>query len=170
MKILILTLIGAFILLILSVLLIIAFLKKKKAVLPLLFLVIFNFAFVVWGGIVVVNHSYQKLSNIFDFKPRTGEEIYAALFGKPETDCVKILNYLDQTIPIIDISINLEFTTCPKEAKRILDLHAFVFEKKANTTYPEKGDSLIVFQTKSNSIIGSMSVDSTWIEYKDMEY
>src|SRR5688572_3757039 len=50
--------------------------------------------------------SYNKVTNAF--KPRTGQEIYVALFEKPVNDCIKIINYKDQIIPKIDYAIWLQ--------------------------------------------------------------
>lgn len=53
-------------------------------------------------------------------KPRSGEEIYLALFGPPKTNCVKVTNQIDQVIPKVDFAIWLEFETCPIELQRVL--------------------------------------------------
>ena len=58
-------------------------------------------------------------------KPRTGDEIYDALFDKRQFDCVKVLRYQDQVVPKIDYAIWLSFETCPNELKRILSRHEF---------------------------------------------
>ena len=51
---------------------------------------------------------------------RGGHEIYHALFGDPEVDCVKIVSYADGSVPVLDGDIFLHFYTCPAELKRIL--------------------------------------------------
>ncbi len=56
-----------------------------------------------WTGFKVLNKTYNKVTDTC--KPRTGDEIYNALFDKRQTDCVKILNYQDQVIPKIDYAI-----------------------------------------------------------------
>jgi hypothetical protein len=97
-------------------------------------------------------------------KPRTGEEIYAALFGKPASNCVKVLHYQDQVVPKIDYAIWLHFKTCPDEMKRILSQHNYEFEKisgqdshnngpSANNNWfkPEQlGDSVLSFKFKKD--------------------
>ena len=67
---------------------------------------------------------YSKTKNKIDqnLKPRTGTEIYNDLFGKPSYNCVKVLRFKDQIVPRIDVSICLEFETCPMELKRVLSL------------------------------------------------
>lgn len=67
---------------------------------------------------LIANKSINKISEIT--KPRDGQEIYKALFGNDENECVEILNYQDQIIPKIDYAIWLNFTICPEECKRIL--------------------------------------------------
>ncbi len=59
------------------------------------------------------------------FTPRTGMQIYTALLGKPEYDCVKVINQQDQVIPKIDYAIWLYFETCPKELSRVLARHSY---------------------------------------------
>ena len=65
-------------------------------------------------------------------KPRTGDEIYSALFGKTNNSCLKVLNQQDQIVPKIDYAIWLHFKTCPNELNRILQLHNFKTEKQAS--------------------------------------
>jgi hypothetical protein len=51
--------------------------------------------------------------------PRTGPEIYAALFGTPDT-CVRIIAFDDALLPKLDNVIHLHAGTCPGEMRRIL--------------------------------------------------
>ena len=82
----------------------------------------------------------DKSKNLADmFKPRTGEEIYLALFGKPQHGCLKVINQQDQIIPKIDYAIWLEFETCAEELKRILSLHNFTTEKQATKGWNTEG-------------------------------
>lgn len=60
--------------------------------------------------------------------PRTGDEIYTALFGKPEK-CVRVLNQQDQTVPVIDFAIYLKAETCPQEIQRITALRKYEIQK-----------------------------------------
>lgn len=131
------------------------------------------------GVYTITKKTYSKISQIS--KPRTGFEIYESLLGKPETDCVKILNYQDQTIPVIDYAIFLHFKTCPKELKRILARKQFEFEKMKISAEqnnneiwfkPEKmGDSILVFryyETNGNGQEIYSSKDSTEAYLKDI--
>lgn len=134
-------------------------LTKKNTKLKLTALLSF-FVFVgltVWTCYTFVNKTYNKVTTAF--KPRTGYEIYDALFEKRQADCVKILNYQDQVIPKIDYAIWLHFESCPTELKRILSLHHFEAEvvstKGWNTSGPAAdanwfkpetlGDNILVF-------------------------
>ena len=120
-------------------------------------------------------------------KPRTGEEIYSALFGEPKHDCLKVINYQDQIVPKIDYAIWLHFDTCPKELERILSRHEFSEAKLAtnsligNIPYDETiswfnpksmGDSIVVYEysTDDNRNIQTMyvSVDSTKVFCRDI--
>lgn len=90
-----------------------------------------------------VKKSVNKVSEAL--KPRTGEEIYAALFDKYEYECLKIKNYQDQVVPKIDYAIWLHFETCPEELKRIVSQHTFELEKEStkgwNTSGPLAGEN-----------------------------
>ena len=115
-----------------------------------------------WTGYTLVSKSYRKISNTL--KPRTGPEIYSALFGDPQHDCLKVISKQDQTIPKVDYAIWLEFETCPGELKRILSLHDFTLHKEATQGWttqgpspddtwfkPEMlGDTVLVFQYQTN--------------------
>ena len=56
---------------------------------------------------------------------RPGSEIYAAIFGKPAENCVKVINSTDQLVPKMDCCIWLEFKTCPTELRRICGLYNY---------------------------------------------
>ena len=119
-------------------------------------------------------------------KPRTGDEIYNALFGKTQTSCIKILKYQDQVIPKIDYAIWLYFETCPRELSRILSIHDFnsktlstngwdTDEPLANENWfkPETlGDSIVVFTYKKDEYGNGQyiysSLDSTKVFCKDI--
>jgi len=126
-----------FILTIFSALLFVAFsatfipglLKKRKKLLfiSLVILLPVFIAMAAYTGYRLVSKSYSKVSGMM--APRTGEEIYAALFGKPQFPCVKVTEKQDQVVPKIDYAIMLHFKTCPGELKRILSLHEFQLEK-----------------------------------------
>ncbi|RYM34990.1 hypothetical protein ERX46_06350 [Brumimicrobium glaciale] len=80
-----------------------------------------------WTTYTVINKSFNKISEIM--KPRTGEEIYDALFDKRENNCVNVIQYQEQTVPILDAAIWMHFETCPKELERILSKHDFIAER-----------------------------------------
>ena len=62
---------------------------------------------------------------------RSGTKIYAALFGEPSEKCVKVIQSTDQLVPRIDCCIWLEFSTCPKELKRIAGKQPYEFKRYA---------------------------------------
>jgi hypothetical protein len=120
-------------------------------------------------------------------KPRTGEEIYAALFDKPSYDCVKVLDFKDQIVPKIDVAIFLHFETCPNELKRILARHEFAsgtgptkswtakipYAEEISWFTPQaKGDTIMVyeFSTNHNKNIQTIwaSKDSTKVFCRDI--
>ena len=93
-------------------------------------------------------------------RSRSGEEIYTALFDKPQTNCLQVIDYQDQIVPKIDYAIWLHVRTCPNELKRILSKHTYDVENistdgmktdgpSANQKWfkPElMGDSILVFK------------------------
>jgi hypothetical protein len=77
----------------------------------------------LYTSFLFAQKAYEKIKTTKienPFKRRTGIEIYTALFDKPETNCVTVINSLDPTIPKVDCCIWLEFTTCPRELARII--------------------------------------------------
>ena len=148
---------GTFFVTFLLILLIGIFKKNRSAIIGSIFTLAAAFFSASWTVYLVVNKSYKKVAKTL--KPRTGEEIYSALFGKPENECLKVLNYQDQIVPKVDYAIWLEFETCPQELKRILNQHEFTMNKVpksgVNQIGPSEnnnwfnpqtlGDSLLVF-------------------------
>ena len=172
--------------LIFLVFLIIGLVKKKRNL--IITSIVFLFISIMIGSIAIFSitkktyqiskKAYNKVSELS--KPRTGMEIYESLLGKPETNCVEILNYEDQTVPKIDIAILLHFKTCPKELKRILAQKEFEFEKIKTSEQsdekswfkPEKmGDSILTFKYYDINGNGQeiySSKDSTEVYLKDI--
>ena len=121
------------------------------------------------GGYTVYVLAYKTYHAL---QPRTGEAIYAALFGTPVSNCVKVLNYQDQVVPKIDYAIWLHFKTCPDEMKRILSENNYEFEKisekdtqsngpSANNKWfkPELlGDSVLTFKFKKDEYGNSQTI------------
>ncbi|MGI4763108.1 MAG: hypothetical protein ACRYF0_20510 [Janthinobacterium lividum] len=70
------------------------------------------------AGYVVWHKAKGRVAHAL--KPRTGDEIYRALFGPALPGCLHVLQYQDQIVPRLDCCIWLEFTACPAEIKRIL--------------------------------------------------
>lgn len=126
-EIIILTVISGFVFIIFLVTVIVGLSRKnKKFILPTIFMFVAFIGLTGWTGFKFVSKSYNKVTEIL--KPRTGDEIYDALFGKRQTDCVKVINYQDQIVPKIDYAIWLYFEICPSELNRILKLHDFKTE------------------------------------------
>jgi hypothetical protein len=142
-------------------------------------------------GYKLVSKTYAKVSKDYSevedaFRPRTGEEIYAALFGKPGRDCVQIRRYQDQIVPRIDYAIWLHFDTCPEELTRVLRQADYSCAKEesgawnssgplANDNWwkPETlGDSVLVFKymhpDNRRIQIAVASTDSTQVYYQDI--
>jgi hypothetical protein len=106
--------------------------------------------------------AYHAVASLLQL--RTGDEIYATLFGEPRNNCLKVLHYQDQIIPKIDYAIWLHFETCPPELNRILRQNHYDKEKVStkgwNTTGPladdnwfkpeSLGDSILVFTYKKD--------------------
>lgn len=75
------------------------------------------------------------------FRPRTGREIYASVFGKPGSDCVEVLHHQDQAVPLLDYGIHLHFTSCPAETGRLLRSSDYDTRKKAAFSISTSGPS-----------------------------
>ena len=184
-ELIILTVISGLVFIIFLVILIISLTRKnKKFILPSISMFVAFGGLTGWTGFKFVSKSYNKVTEIL--KPRTGDEIYDALFGKRQTDCVKIINYQDQIVPKIDYAIWLYFETCPSELNRILSLHDFKTEivstKEWNTSGPlanenwfkpeTLGDSILTFTYNKDDYGNGQyiysSLDSTKVFIKDI--
>lgn len=184
-EIIILTVISGFVFIIFLVTLIVGLSRKnKKFILPTIFMFVAFIGLTGWIGFKFVSKSYHKVTEIL--KPRTGDEIYDALFGKRQADCIKIINYQDQIVPKIDYAIWLYFETCPGELYRILNLHDFKTEivstKGWNTSGPLANENWFKPETLGDSINVSIynkdeygngqyiysSLDSTKVFVKDI--
>lgn len=66
----------------------------------------------------LAERSVDELRNLAT--PRTGEQIYDALFGPATDACVRIIAFDDAVIPKLDNVIHLHAYTCPAEVRRIL--------------------------------------------------
>ncbi|MBJ6144703.1 hypothetical protein [Hymenobacter sp. BT559] len=139
-------------------------LRKAKRIKHLAFVLFIAFlGSVAWAGFRLATKSYHKLAALGE--PRTGDEIYRALFGQQKAACVQVINYQDQVIPKIDYAIWLQFKTCPQELARITKLHRFRVQKQATAGWtvagpaadknwfkPEiLGDSVLVFLYKRDN-------------------
>lgn len=113
---------------------------KKDKTMQIISIVLF-ISFVASGGYTAycfASKAYHKVDETL--KPRTGDQIYDALFDKRQYDCVKVIHSRDQVVPKIDYAIWLYFETCPQEFKRLLGRHEFlvtrVAAKSFDTTIP----------------------------------
>lgn len=184
-ELIILTVISGFAFLLFLVTFILGLTKKnKKLKLSALFLFFAFIGLTVWTGFKFVSKTYNKVAETF--RPRTGDEIYDALFDKRQTDCIKILNFQDQVVPKIDYAIWLHFETCPDELKRILSKHDFKTEivstigwntdgplAHENWFKPETlGDSILVFTYNKDDYGNGQyiysSLDSSKVFVKDI--
>jgi hypothetical protein len=157
----------------LALLLIGAFRKNRVIIFSSLVTLAIALGSAFWTSYLLLNKSYHKVTETL--RPRTGDEIYSALFGKSESDCVKILNYQDQIVPKIDYAIWLEFETYPNELNRILNRHEFIASKVAKTEVEQNGssennkwfkpqplgDSLLVFVYKKDDFGNGQTIYSS---------
>jgi hypothetical protein len=147
--------------------------KNKRLKLTSFILFLVFLCLTCWTIFTFVDKSYQHVKE--SFRPRTGDEIYDALFGKRQSDCITILNYQDQVVPKIDYAIWLSFETCQKELKRILSKHTFTVEKLPTATLNGKipygenlkwfnpttlGDTLMVYEYSSYD---SRNIQTIWV-------
>jgi hypothetical protein len=96
--------------------------KSRNLVYIAIFLFLLAIPSSIYTGFLFAQKAYKKIkiTKIENPLKRSGMEMYTALLGKPETNCVTVINSQDQYIPKIDCCIWLEFTTCPKELARIV--------------------------------------------------
>lgn len=160
--------------------LIFGFIKKSKHLKLLsLFTFIVFLVMAGWTGYKFLTKSYNKVANTL--KPRTGNEIYDALFGKRKYECVKVLNKQDQVVPKIDYAIWLHFETCPEELKRILSRHEFTSEKLQTKDWNGKipygetldwfnpttlGDTIMVYEYSANN---NRNIQTIWTSLDSTE-
>lgn len=71
-----------------------------------------------WASYRTFYKSYRHVAEAV--RPRTGTDIYQALFGHPRPGCLQVIDYQDQVIPRIDAAIWLHYRTCPPELRRVL--------------------------------------------------
>lgn len=96
--------------------------RSRKTVYIAIFFFLLAIPAGIYTGFVFAQKAYKKIKTTKIENPliRSGMEMYTALLGKPETNCVTVINSQDAYIPRIDCCIWLEFTTCPKELARII--------------------------------------------------
>lgn len=161
------------------------FKKRRNLILASIGVFLVSILLGVTTGYKVVTKSYHKISEIVE--PRSGIEIYNALFGKTANNCLKVMAYQDQIIPKIDSAIWLHFKTCPEECARILSEFDYSREaletKNWNSPTPlaetvewwkpkEMGDTIIVYEypIKEGKHIRTLwvSQDSTEVYCRDI--
>jgi hypothetical protein len=88
--------------------------------------------------------------------PRSGAEIYAALFDPPINKCMQVLDHDDALIPKLDNVIRLHVRTCPEELRRILAQGSYLEEKTTDLNGAKLDRSFSVDQ------LGPGVVTSNW--------
>jgi hypothetical protein len=177
-----LAVISGLVFLIFVVLLILGFSKRKKQLKLISFLFLFLFFCLSgWAGFLFFKKSYYFIYETV--KPRSGDEIYDAIFDKRSSNCVKVINFQDQIIPKIDIAIRLHIKTCPEELNRILRRQLYTkkttiddlipSDKTVTWFNPSKlGDTLLIFEystaDKRNIQTIWSNIDSTEIYVRDI--
>jgi ABC-type transport system involved in multi-copper enzyme maturation permease subunit len=184
-EILLLTIVSVLVFLVFLAMLILSLIKRsKKLYLTTLFVFLFFIGLVGFTVFNFANKSYKKVAETL--RPRNGIEIYEALFGKRQSDCVRIIIFQDQIVPKIDYAIWLQIETCPKEIKRILSLNNYSTQiiSKGNLEWgllqenylawfnPKSlGDTIIVYEYTSldgkNTQTLWSNLDSTIVFVKD---
>jgi hypothetical protein len=153
-------------LLLFVVLLFIGIVKKRRK--PVYISLVF-FLLAIPAGLytsfLFAQKAYEKIKTVKIENPlrRSGMEIYTALLGKPETNCVTVINSLDQYIPRIDCCIWLEFTTCPSELARIIAKQKL---KPIRSETRNPGDSSVAIVTEDE--MPDYSPRPKWFEPKNL--
>src|SRR6478735_842030 len=96
--------------------------KRRKPIYIALIFFLLAIPAGLYTSFLFAQKAYKKIKTVKIENPlkRTGMEMYTAVLGKPEINCVTVINSQDAYIPRIDCCIWLEFTTCPKELTRII--------------------------------------------------
>jgi hypothetical protein len=91
------------------------------------------------GGIAIYRFSFTALEVVKDATTsRTGEEVYAAEFGREVPACVQIADYYD---PAIASQVRICFSFCPQETGRLLQQRKYDVVKRAtNEVIYDMGD------------------------------
>jgi len=138
-----------------------------------------------WAAYRTSHKAYRHLAEAV--RPRTGAEIYAALFGRPRPGCLQVIAYQDQLVPRIDAAIWLHYRTCPAELRRVLARLPYARRTVPTATLAAElaprlpiswfaprllGDSARVYEyaTPNNRNIRTLwaSPDSTEVFYRDI--
>ena len=103
----------------------------------------------------------------YTFIPRSGVDIYVAMFGNSLNNCLKIIDKEEHSIPILDDGIYLHFKTCPPDVKRILSLHTYTCQIRTRMT-PSTNDGVKWFkpETLGDSVIDCFGDKSTNTDYE----
>ena len=99
--------------------------KSRKAVYFSLLFLLFAIGTGIYTGFLFARKAYHVIRTGKNPLKRSGIEMYTALLGKPETNCVTVINSKDQYVPKLDCCIWLEFNTCAAELKRIIALQPY---------------------------------------------
>lgn len=132
------------------------------------------FCFIGMSGFTIYKMAARSVHAITNYlKPRSGPDIYKALFDSPTSSCLQVIDYRDQVIPKIDDAIWLHFKTCPVELKRIVSMHDFDVQRmpsksmamndkgRNNWFTPEQlGDTIIIYTYKKNEYGASQIIYS----------
>ena len=118
----------------------------------------------LFTGTAKIKSDVSKM--IHNSLPKNPTTVYGVLFGKPQDNCVSVINLKDQVIPAIDCCIWMELQMCPAELKRILALRNYTmasvntsdslnylnpFKDRPSWWTPELlGDRLIKYQVVFN--------------------
>lgn len=78
--------------------------------------------------------------------PRSGSEIYAALFGPPINTCMQVLDHDDALIPKLDNVIRLHVRTCPEEIRRIVAQGRYTEESSMELSYTAENEAYSIHQ------------------------
>jgi hypothetical protein len=78
--------------------------------------------------------------------PRSGADIYAALFGPPINKCKQVLDHDDALIPKLDNVIRLHVRTCPEELRRIVAQGRYTEESSMKLSYTAENEAYSIHQ------------------------
>lgn len=116
------------------------------------------------------SHDEANKFNMIENLPRTGNQVYKALFGESIAGCAKIVNYEDLLITMSNNLVLIHADICPEELRRILLQHKYSFEVKPNTN--DYSNNLSILRSKEfvTKLLGDTIIEFSYTDNDCQRY